>query len=416
MTVASPRPAAPASGTVRDLSLLPPAVRRALECPAPFALGMDAWLAEECGVAAPDGLAAAVRARQLSLLNADLAHMAVHSPLYRQRLEAVGRWSAAGLRPLRDLSELAELPFTTTDDLRPGEALLCVSRDAVARMVTVSTSGSTGAPKRLAFSDAELLRTRDFFAVGMAQMVRAGQHVAVLLPGAHRPRGITDLLGSCLAPQGVSVAAGMELAELLLWPTEQLPKARLAAIRESWQALAATAPAGLGLVLLPRQLASLRQAFPQTPPGLCAALCAADWLAPGLRREVERSWGCALWDHYGSTETAFAGAVQCHCREGRHVRALDLLLEVVHPLTGEVLPAGEPGELVITTLQRRAMPLLRYRTGDMASLLDGPCACGSPLPRLGPVLGRIVRDGNDFHLAHPRKGGAEERRPCAITL
>ena len=403
----------PSPATVRSAGqeppLLPPAVRQALEHPGPFALGLDAWLAAECGATHPEELAAAVRARQLELLNADLCHMAKHSSLYRQRLMGVGRWSAAGLRPLRALSELAELPFTTADDLRPG----------VARMVTVSTSGSTGAPKRLAFSDAELARTRDFFAVGMAQMVTAGQHVAVLLPGAHRPRGITDLLAGSLAPQGVRVTACMELADLLLCVPEQAPEgaaARLAAVRAAWQALAATAPAGLGLVLLPRQMECLWRAFPQTPPGLCAALCAADWLDPGLRLQVEQSWDCLVLDHYGSTESAFAGAVQCRCREGRHVRALDLLLEIVHPVTGKVLPAGETGELVITTLQRRAMPLLRYRTGDMASLLDGPCACGSPLPRLGPVLGRIEYDGQGFRVTHPRKGGSEERRSCAITL
>ena len=405
MTASDPRSPATVRSAGQEPPLLPPAVRQALEHPGPFALGLDAWLAAECGATHPEELAAAVRARQLELLNADLCHMAKHSSLYRQRLMGAGRWSAAGLRPLRDLSELAELPFTTADDLRPGEALLCVSRDEVARMVTVSTSGSTGAPKRLAFSDAELARTRDFFAVGMAQMVTAGQHVAVLLPGAHRPRGITDLLAGSLAPQGVRVTACMELADLLLCVPEQAP-----------EGAAAMAPAGLGLVLLPRQMECLWRAFPQTPPGLCAALCAADWLDPGLRRQVEQSWVCLVLDHYGSTESAFAGAVQCRCREGRHVRALDLLLEIVHPVTGKVLPAGETGELVITTLQRRAMPLLRYRTGDMASLLDGPCACGSPLPRLGPVLGRIEYDGQGFRVTHPRKGGSEERRSCAITL
>ena len=218
MTASDPRSPATARSTGQASSLLPPAVRQALEHPGPFALGLDAWLAAECGATHPKGLAAAVRTRQLELLNADLCHMALHSPLYRQRLAGVGRWSAAGLRPLHDLSELAELPFTTADDLRPGEALLCVSRDEVARMVTVSTSGSTGVPKRLAFSDAELARTRDFFAVGMAQMVTAGQHVAVLLPGAHRPRGITDLLAGSLAPQGVRVTACMDLADLLLCP------------------------------------------------------------------------------------------------------------------------------------------------------------------------------------------------------
>ena len=246
MTASDPRSPAKARSTGQAPSLLPPAVRQALEHPGPFALGLDAWLAAECGATHPQGLAAAVRARQLELLNADLCHMALHSPLYRQRLAGVGRWSAAGLRPLHDLAELAELPFTTADDLRPGEALLCVSRDEVARMVTVSTSGSTGVPKRLAFSDAELARTRDFFAVGMAQMVTAGQHVAVLLPGAHRPRGITDLLAGSLAPQGVRVTACMDLADLLLCVPEQAPEgaaARLAAVRAAWQALAARAAA-----------------------------------------------------------------------------------------------------------------------------------------------------------------------------
>ena len=133
MTASSPNPATKAQSRAQALSLLPPAVRQALEHPGPFALGLDAWLAAECGATHPEELAAAVRARQLELLNADLCHMAKHSSLYRQRLMGVGRWSAAGLRPLRDLSELAELPFTTADDLRPGEALLCVSRDEVAR-------------------------------------------------------------------------------------------------------------------------------------------------------------------------------------------------------------------------------------------------------------------------------------------
>ena len=118
----------PSPATVRSAGqeppLLPPAVRQTLEHPGPFALGLDAWLAAECGATRPEELAAAVRARQLELLNADLCHMAKHSSLYRQRLMGVGRWSAAGLRPLRALSELAELPFTTADDLRPGEALL----------------------------------------------------------------------------------------------------------------------------------------------------------------------------------------------------------------------------------------------------------------------------------------------------
>ena len=87
------------------------------------------------------------------------------------------------------------------------------------------------------------------------------------------------------------------------------------------------------------------------------------------------------------------------------VQALDLLPEVVDPLSGEPLPPGRPGELVLTTLQREALPLIRYRTGDMAVLTETPCACGSPLPRLQRVLGRIVHGPNGIEVTHPRKGG-----------
>ena len=91
MTASDPRSPATARSTGQASSLLSPAVRQALEHPGPFALGLDAWLAAECGATHPQELAAAVRARQLELLNADLCHMALHSPLYRQRLAGAGR-------------------------------------------------------------------------------------------------------------------------------------------------------------------------------------------------------------------------------------------------------------------------------------------------------------------------------------
>ena len=84
MTASDPRSPAKARSTGQAPSLLPPAVRQALEHPGPFALGLDAWLAAECGATRPQELAAAVRARQLELLNADLCHMAMHSPLFHK--------------------------------------------------------------------------------------------------------------------------------------------------------------------------------------------------------------------------------------------------------------------------------------------------------------------------------------------
>lgn len=364
---------------------------------APFAHALDAWLARQCGAADPAELPARLAARRLELLNAQWRHAATHSRLYAARL--------AGLGPLSSLSELARLPFTTAGDLHHWEDLLCVSHSAVERMVTVQTSGSTGRPKRLAFSPGDLARTRDFFAVGMRFLARPGQTVRVLLPGAHRPQGIADLLRQGLEPQGIGVETDEGLAgNLLAAGADESARASLSA-RVAAALRAATAPCVL--LLLPAQLRGLLRCCPTALPGVSGILSAADWLDPDLRAAARRVWGIPVLEHYGSTESAFAGAVECPACDGLHWQALDLLPEVVDPLSDAVLPPGQPGELVLTTLQREAMPLIRYRTGDMVILRDDVCACGSPLPRLHRVLGRIERGPEGLRLTHPAKGGAE---------
>ncbi|MBI5520598.1 MAG: hypothetical protein HY916_11145 [Desulfovibrio sp.] len=125
-------------------------------------------------------------------------------------------------------------------------------------------------------------------------------------------------------------------------------------------------------------------------------------LAEGLRREVEAAWGCEIFDHWGMTETGYGGGVECAAHSGYHLREADLLLEIAHPGTGEPLRPGETGEILVTTLGRRALPLVCYRTGDAAAWLAGPCICGSALRRLGRVPGRIASDGT---ISQPDKGG-----------
>lgn len=364
---------------------------------APFAHALDAWLAGECGASCPAELPARLAARRRELLNAQLRHAARHSRLYGRRL--------AGQEPLSCLSELSRLPFTTAEDVRRWEDLLCVSHSHVERMVSVQTSGSTGQPKRLAFSLRDLARTRDFFAVGMRFLARPGQTVCVLLPGAHRPQGIADLLRQGLAPQGIGVETDGGLAESLL-AAAGAGEAALAPLRAQVErALCVAGPARV-LLLLPGQLRGLLRCCPSALPGVSGILSAADWLDPELRTAARQAWGIPLLEHYGSTESAFAGAVECPACDGLHWQALDLLPEVVDPLGDAPLPPGQPGELVLTTLQREAMPLIRYRTGDMVRLDERPCACGSPLPRLRAVLGRIERGPEGLRLTHPAKGGA----------
>ena len=158
------------------------------------------------------------------------------------------------------------------------------------------------------------------------------------------------------------------------------------------------------LVAAPSQLRRLLEGL-ESPPNLRAVLSSAEPLPDDVRGALAARWGCAVFDHYGLTETGYGGGVECPSHDGYHLREADLYWEVIDPFSGEPVPDGTPGEVVFTTLTRRAMPLIRYRTGDLASMLPGPCACGSPLRRLSRIRGRLARgkDGTLTVIA-PSKG------------
>jgi len=110
---------------------------------------------------------------------------------------------------------------------------------------------------------------------------------------------------------------------------------------------------------------------------------------PAMRRRIESLLGIETFDIYGLTELYGPGTgIDCHEHEGIHYWDDYYVVEVIDPATGATLPAGEEGELVITTLRKQAQPLLRYRTHDLSRLLPEPCACGSPYPRIARITGR----------------------------
>ncbi|RLG42369.1 MAG: phenylacetate--CoA ligase, partial [Thermoproteota archaeon] len=117
------------------------------------------------------------------------------------------------------------------------------------------------------------------------------------------------------------------------------------------------------------------------------ALGAEAW-PESVREYLEEKWGATVVDQYGLTEATFAVAAECREQDGLHVNEIDLYVEIVDPETGERVAPGEEGEIVFTTLSRRAMPLVRYRTGDVAAMIPGECGCGSPTVRITRIRGR----------------------------
>jgi len=123
-----------------------------------------------------------------------------------------------------------------------------------------------------------------------------------------------------------------------------------------------------------------------------SVLLSTDYVPRAIAETLEEVWGCRVFTHYGMTETGLGGGVECEALDGYHLREADLYFEVVDHETGDTCSDGALGEVVFTTLTRRGMPLIRYRTGDIARVIPQPCPCGSVLRRMERVRGRW--DGN----------------------
>jgi phenylacetate-coenzyme A ligase PaaK-like adenylate-forming protein len=242
--------------------------------------------------------------------------------------------------------------------------MLGVALGEVARIRTLNTSGSTGAPKRVWFTEGDLERTVSFFSRGMRHLVREGGTCIAMLSN-DSPGSVADLLRRGLARNGVNCVIhgaiqGPEAAEI-----------------------AAGAQCYVGL---PAELFWLCRYAPQLRPE--TVLLSADYVSDSITKVLASVWGCRVFTHYGMTETCYGLAVQCCAQGDHHIRVEDYIVEIIDPQTGAELPPDTDGEIVLTSLNSEAMPLIRYRTGDIGSLITEPCGCGSRLPRLGKIRGR----------------------------
>ncbi len=302
------------------------------------------------------------------------------SSFYRKRLKGLD------LNKFQSFKDLQVVPFVTATDIRQNPLqLLCVKQDEISRVVTLSSSGTTGLPKRVFFTATDQELTRDFFQHGMSTLVGPNDRVLILLPG-QLPGSVGDLLADGLRRmQAIPIPYGVV----------RDPKAILEImVKEQVDSL----------VGIPAQVLAIARC---SQPGqrnhqirLKSLLLSTDHVPGAIVKVLEETWGCRVFNHYGMTEMGLGGGVECEALAGYHLREADLLFEIIHPITGEVLPEGEEGEVVFTTLTRQGMPLIRYRTGDMARFIPEPCPCGTVLKRMSCVRdrveGRIALNGGDL--------------------
>jgi len=317
---------------------------------------LDLWVREQEGLHVLTE--ETIREIQLKKLNRLLAREKERGGFYR---DLPGHLSA--------LSALTELPFTTEEDLKThGHRMVLLSQAEIARIRTEETSGTTGQAKRMYYSAADNERTVSFFAAGLSELVYPGEKTMICMPFTG-PGGLGELIAEAIRRLGaepLQAGIGKSYGELLFILREKHPETFV----------------GMPVPLL--SLLRLRG-------GKCSlrrALVSADACPGTVMAEIETRLGSRLYPHYGSRETGLGGAVTCPAFSGMHLRENDIIAEIVDE-SGRPVPKGQWGELVITTVQADAMPLIRYRTGDYTRLMPEICPCGSVLARLD----RVVRMG-----------------------
>jgi phenylacetate-coenzyme A ligase PaaK-like adenylate-forming protein len=325
---------------------------------------LERWICERIGANGARLSRERVDAWRLARLRETIDWAKTRSPFYRERLAGVSG------RDIARIGDLAGFPFTTAEDVRRQPLrFLCISQSEVSRIVTLKTSGTTGEPKRVFFTAGDQESTIDFFHHGMSTLAGPGDRVLILFPGAS-PGSVGDLLAKGLERLGaVGVPHGFvrkASRTLDVMETERIDV----------------------LVGIPAQVLGLaRSSGGKAAPK--NVLLSADHVPDAVSKELRRIWGCGVYTHYGMTEMGFGGGVECEAKSGYHLREADLYVEIADPGTGRPVADGEPGEVVFTTLTRRAMPLIRYRTGDVSRFATEPCPCGTVLKTLARVKNRV---------------------------
>lgn len=278
-----------------------------------------------------------------------------------------------GADDINSLEDLANLPFTEPKDLSgTSYSLLCTSQSDVEKPVTFFSSGSTGMKKRIFFSQNDIRKIFEFLPRGMNTVVDREEGRCLVFLQNSQGRGIGSILANSLIAFGMQAwAADLHDDPGDIYKTTVENKVNV------WFGDAMTIYRATRILAEKHDLSKL---------GMKCVFITMMNIPQSMIDYLAKVWNCRVSTHYGLTESGWGLAVDCDVCDGYHYNELDHFIEIVDPETGVPLPYGQEGEIVLTNISRDCMPLVRYRTGDIAKIEKS--VCGSHLFVLGHIKRR----------------------------
>jgi phenylacetate-CoA ligase len=307
---------------------------------------------------------------QIERLQATLNRVYRNVALYKQTFDEQN----IDISRIKSVADLKELPLTTKEDLRtayPYDMFAVPLRDVVR---IHATSGTTGKPIVVGY-------TRNDVNTWSSMVAR------VLTAAGITNRDFVQIAFNYnLTTGGFGFHYGAEKLGASVIPASSQDIDKQIAIMKDFKTTALIGTPGYAL-----HIASILAETHTHPEQLflSTGLFGSEPWSENLRAQIEEQLHIKAFDNYGSSEIMGPGvAFECEERNGLHINEDHLIVEVIDPKTEEALAPGQEGELVFTTITKQGFPLIRYRTGDISSLQEGPCACGRTLARMQRVFGR----------------------------
>jgi phenylacetate-CoA ligase len=301
-----------------------------------------------------------------------------------------GKFSELGIRPkdIVSLKDIRMLPFTSREDLRANYpfGMLAVDKEQVVRLHT--SSGTTGKPKAIFFSKKDINQAAELIAR------------CLVMTGTAKGDVLQNMMTYGLFTGALVMHYGAEKVGVLVIPAGPGNTQRQIALMQDFRSTTLHITPSYALYLasvmhnegiVPGRDLALRRAYLGSEP-----------YSEETRNKIEKFYGIDVYNSYGLSEMNGPGvAFECMEKNGMHLWEDNFILEIIDPETGEPIPDGEKGELVLTTLCREAMPILRYRTRDIVTIIPGKCRCGRTHRRISRIIGRsddmiIIRGVNIF--------------------